>query len=168
MKQSVLRVGQKGTGEIHSFQIAEIEFYVNDYDKHDDSFTNGDKAQTVAGKWYFWPSHMKKSGLEFTLGSVVGVESCGGVLIKSIMPIDTEEKLDSVKDEQISLDEDQEQHSQRRTRLLQQTLFSKTPVSQQTHTDSKQNLKPGQLISGSRNVIKTLLTLAGVETIADL
>ncbi len=68
------------------YQIFEIEFYVNDYKIHLDTFTQGLTAEKSAGKWL-----IEKLGrgnqLMLTIGEAVQKGACGSVLIRSVVPL---------------------------------------------------------------------------------
>lgn len=85
------------------FQICEIEFYLNNK-QHPDVFTHTYDMQLTNAKWYFHQSsnrlHSYKGGnykgLDITCGSIdsSGNKSYGGILIRSIIHIETLELIE--------------------------------------------------------------------------
>ena len=73
------------------FRVSEIEFYLNDYRVHKDTFTHGDPMQKQTGKWYF-----HKFGNSYRSGTYKGLDvaigkgeevAAGGILLRSLMPV---------------------------------------------------------------------------------
>lgn len=70
--------------------MCEIEFYLN-CEGHKDTFTHGDTLQHENAKWYF-----HKMGGNYKAGSYKGLDltfghrgsTIGGILIRSLMPVD--------------------------------------------------------------------------------
>jgi hypothetical protein len=82
------RAGDK-EGALVYFRICEVEFYLNDYCNHKDTFTHGDPMQKQTAKWYFhrFGSAYKAGtykGLDLAIGK--GDSAAGGILIRSLMP----------------------------------------------------------------------------------
>jgi len=88
LNQTVLALrGEKGTVYM---RVSEIEFYLNDFASHEDTFTHADEMQRETGKWYFhrYASKTYKAGtykgLDLAIGK--GKQAVGGILIRSLMP----------------------------------------------------------------------------------
>ena len=73
------------------YRVGEIEFYLNDYQVHKDTFTHGQGIQKETAKWYFhkFGSSYKSGtykGLDVAIGKGDGV-AAGGILLRSLMPL---------------------------------------------------------------------------------
>lgn len=83
-------------GNIHTYRICEIEFYVTN-ENHNDEYTHQDEHQKTYGKWYF---HRTQSG-NYKGGTYKGVDltfgnddTYFGVLIRSIYSVDDNEMIE--------------------------------------------------------------------------
>ena len=71
----------------YKYRIAEIELYFNDSNKHQDTFTHGNKDQAKPGSWYF-----HKFGSSYKSGTYKGLDlafgkdkiAFAGILIRSL------------------------------------------------------------------------------------
>ena len=95
LNHTVLEVRPTGSSQADQkskyFRVAEIEFYLNDYRVHKDTFTHGDPMQKQTGKWYFhkFGNSYKAGtykGLDVAIGKGEGV-AAGGILLRSLMPV---------------------------------------------------------------------------------
>ena len=91
LNHTVLAVRQSSSAPTKYFRVAEIEFYLNEYQNHKDTFTHGDPIQKQTAKWYFhkFGSTYKAGtykGLDVSIGKGEGV-AAGGILLRSLMPI---------------------------------------------------------------------------------
>lgn len=73
------------------FRVSEIEFYLNDYGEHKDTFTHGDAMQKQTAKWYFHKFGNSYrggtyKGLDVAIGKGEG-KAAGGILLRSLMPL---------------------------------------------------------------------------------
>jgi hypothetical protein len=75
------------------YRVCEVEFYFNDGDKHQDTFTHGDPVQKNAATWYLHrmnpqaPMSFKAGtykGMDITFG---GEGQLGGMLIRAIRDV---------------------------------------------------------------------------------
>mmetsp|Transcript_40052 Transcript_40052/g.52457 ORF Transcript_40052/g.52457 Transcript_40052/m.52457 type:complete len:210 (-) Transcript_40052:646-1275(-) len=91
LNHTVLEVRPCGSRNAKYFRVAEIEFYLNDYKVHKDTFTHGDSMQKQTGKWYF-----HKFGNSYRSGTYKGLDvaigkgdkvAAGGILLRSLMPL---------------------------------------------------------------------------------
>lgn len=74
----------------HAYQIAEVEFYLN-CDIHPDSFTHSHKDQATCNQWYFHKiGDSYKGGTYKGLDMTFGNEGYGGILIRSLLCLETD------------------------------------------------------------------------------
>ena len=91
LNHTVLAVRPSGSTCTKYFRVCEIEFYLNDYKVHKDTFTHGASMQKETGKWYFhrYGNSYRAGtykGLDVSLGKGAGV-AVGGILLRSLMPL---------------------------------------------------------------------------------
>jgi hypothetical protein len=79
LNRTVLNIGSQ------RFKIFEIEFYVNDFDVHYDTFAQGQLVEKTKGKWLLRGEGAAYK-LELTIGKALGLDTCGCVRICSILP----------------------------------------------------------------------------------
>ena len=96
LNHTVIEVRPSGSAPFENdaekyFRVAEIEFYLNDYQQHKDTFTHGDAMQKTTGNWYFHKlgkSYKAGSykGLDLSIGKGEGI-AAGGILLRSMIPL---------------------------------------------------------------------------------
>ncbi|CDW73217.1 UNKNOWN [Stylonychia lemnae] len=79
--------------KIYKYRISEIEFYFNENNVHQDTFTHGDDLQKQMGQWYF-----HRFGKTYKVGTYKGMDlsfgkgpnAFGGILIRAISSLGAE------------------------------------------------------------------------------
>ena len=87
LNRTVLTIGNQ------RFKIFEIEFYVNDFDVHYDTFAQGQLFEKTKGKWLL-RTEAAAYKLDITIGSAIGLDICGCVRICSIVPLKSAVKIE--------------------------------------------------------------------------